>query len=163
MEIFSIIDVASPSIVISIKVLHNPLKHMFHRLHRYSHSHQIHRSPLERNWQINTHTSSQMKNFEEEGVLSFLRKRRRNDFADCDLKKVDLVYTVYRTFKNPTGKAVSINRKEDHQNHREILDIRVYIRFFCLSFLRYEIEVLGPNFGVKKNIINFLTMYMCLI
>ncbi|XP_023772490.1 uncharacterized protein LOC111921151 isoform X4 [Lactuca sativa] len=103
MEIFSIIDVASPSIVISIRVLHNPLKHMFHRLHRYSHSHQIHRSPLERNWQINTHTSSQMKNFEEEGVLSFLRKRRRNDFADCDLKKVDLVYTVYRTFKNPTG------------------------------------------------------------
>ncbi|CAH1444852.1 unnamed protein product [Lactuca virosa] len=102
MEIFSIIDVVSPSFVVSIRVLHNPLKHMFYRLHRYSHSHHLHRPPLEQNWQINTHISS-MKNFEEEGVLSFLRKRRRNDFVDCDLEKVNLVYTVCRTFKNPTG------------------------------------------------------------
>ncbi|CAH1444851.1 unnamed protein product [Lactuca virosa] len=114
MEIFSIIDVVSPSFVVSIRVLHNPLKHMFYRLHRYSHSHHLHRPPLEQNWQINTHISS-MKNFEEEGIhgvgcsrsltynIFHKEARRRNDFVDCDLEKVNLVYTVCRTFKNPTG------------------------------------------------------------
>ncbi|CAH1444853.1 unnamed protein product [Lactuca virosa] len=139
MEIFSIIDVVSPSFVVSIRVLHNPLKHMFYRLHRYSHSHHLHRPPLEQNWQINTHISS-MKNFEEEGVLSFLRKRRRNDFVDCDLEKVNLVYTVCRTFKNPTGLM-------------KLSTIQCEKWFFCLSFLRSVSHLYINVFLARRHLI----------